>query len=333
MPDTQDFDGGQAGRSPRVMWRAGAVVCSILVLATWFGPGVAPALATLPPTPSPGSLEPSHVTPALAGAAFTQGVEHFRARRLPEAVAAFERCVELRPEHREAWLNLGSAWLLQRRFERSAEAFRRAIELDGRDVIAVTALAKAYEQQGELEDALEQWERAVEIAAADAGLHLALGRTLARLGELTSAVDAYKEALRLEPGLASAWFNLGRAYARLGELAEEASERRRLTKQQQEAYTQTVTCDPSFAKAWYNLAITYFTQGRVADEIGALESAVRARPDYPGALYNLAHAYEGTGDQARALKTWTKYIRVSETDPAERKFVLEARKHLERLDP
>jgi protein O-mannosyl-transferase len=152
----------------------------------------------------------------------------------PEAINAYQRAIELRPNYPLAWVNLGQVYLLQQNFANSRDAYDQAIAL-GAQLNAENnsnyCLVKG-EMQDPIEEALQycqlaldaesnnslflgrtahvlllynQNENALRIAqSAVAANPTALGyRTLgdaqARLGDTNNAILSYRQALSLDP--------------------------------------------------------------------------------------------------------------------------------------
>ena len=127
------------------------------------------------------------------------------------------------------------------------------------------------------------------------------------------------------------WFNLAVAYARKADKESSASGKAALHKQEQDAYQKTIALTPDYYKAWYNLAIAYQKSGEVDLEFATYVKALEVRPAYPQALYNLAYAYEERGATQDAIKTWRRYVSVAQRLPTEREYVQTAQAQLERL--
>ena len=96
----------------------------------------------------------------------------------PAAIAFYERCLALQPDHRDARLNLG----------------------------------RLLHQAGELDAAAAVFG----AAAADNSAAFNLGVVLEDLGRPSEAIDAYQRALILDPGFIDAHYNLARLHAAAG---------------------------------------------------------------------------------------------------------------------
>jgi superkiller protein 3 len=269
---------------------------------------------------------------------FRLGNEYYNAKLYDNAVEQYERCVELKPDYKEAWYNLGIAYSKLKKFKAETGAYRKAVELDPRYAKALYNLAVAYEDANQLEDALEAYKRVVEVTPDATDALVNLGILHARLGNLQASVAAYTKAIELNAEMADAHFNLGVAYGRLAEKAKDAAEQRGYLDQEKKAYEAAVAKDPEYHKGWYNLAIAHHKLGqlgdkpdRLNDEIAAYEKALKIRPSYPQALYNLAYAYEEKGQTKLAIASWQRYVESAEKLPTEQEYVSTAREELKRL--
>jgi tetratricopeptide (TPR) repeat protein len=99
------------------------------------------------------------------------------------AVAAYERCLQLRPDYREARINLGRLFHVGGRLDEAEKIYRGAVEKDC--------------------DTLFN-----------------LGVVLEDLGRESDAITAYGEALSLDPNCADAHYNLARLYEGAGRARE-----------------------------------------------------------------------------------------------------------------
>jgi tetratricopeptide (TPR) repeat protein len=100
-----------------------------------------------------------------------------------EAIGAYQRVLELSPDHAAAHINLGTLYYNQQEFDLAEQHYRNAIESDPRYALA----------------------------------HFDLGNVLDETGRVPEAVQTYKTALQLAPTYADAHYNLALAYEKLRE--------------------------------------------------------------------------------------------------------------------
>jgi tetratricopeptide (TPR) repeat protein len=132
---------------------------------------------------------------------------------LPEAIAAFERAIELEPEQPLPYYNRGRALAAAGRVEEAAASFSRHLELEPEHSCAVYDLARAMSEGGKHEEALEKFREYVVLEPEDPQGHCSLGIELMLTGKLDDAEAPMRAALGLHP-----WFDW--AVGSLGSLAE-----------------------------------------------------------------------------------------------------------------
>src|SRR6185369_8200790 len=106
----------------------------------------------------------------------------------------------------------------QRRRDEALAAFDRAVEVAPDLADACSWRAVVLYDQGEKERAIRELRAAAGTWPRDAAVHYSLGMLLLEQGDLDGAIAANGEALKIEPGYASAHCNLGTALLRRGDV-------------------------------------------------------------------------------------------------------------------
>jgi tetratricopeptide (TPR) repeat protein len=166
------------------------------------------------------------------------GAVYKRASRLPEAVIANQKAVELDPTDADAHYNLGNSLDELGRLEDAETSYREAIALQPDYAEAHSNLGNTLKELGRLEDAETNLRKALALKPDFAEAHSNLGNTLKELGRLEDAETNLRKALALKPDFAEAHNNLGATLKELGRL-EEA----------QGSYDQALALKPDFKKA------------------------------------------------------------------------------------
>ena len=110
----------------------------------------------------------SPADPAEAERGFAAGNAAFRQGDFAGAAAAYERAVALRPDHADAWLNLGAAYRRLERIEDAAACARRVLALRPDDPRGLNNLANVLGAQGRLEEAAGCYRRSLAARPDDA---------------------------------------------------------------------------------------------------------------------------------------------------------------------
>lgn len=93
-----------------------------------------------------------------------------------EAIEAYNKCVELDPQHAAAYINLGTLYYNRQDYVLAERYYRKAIEVDPRYALAYFDLGNVLDETGRLPEAIRAYHSAIALAPtyADAHYNLAL---------------------------------------------------------------------------------------------------------------------------------------------------------------
>jgi tetratricopeptide (TPR) repeat protein len=128
--------------------------------------------------------------------------------RHDEAIAALRASLDI-SEHPAALYDLGNVSLRARRFDEAIAAYARALERKPDFAAAMTNLGNAYSGRGDERTAETWFRRGLAADPANVKLHTNLANALLRQGRPAEAVVEYEEAIRLDPRWPLARFNYG----------------------------------------------------------------------------------------------------------------------------
>lgn len=261
---------------------------------------------------------------------FREGVENLGAGKLDQATAAFQFCVQFKPDMKECWYNLGVAQGRRRDFASEAKAYERALELDPKYARAHFNLAVAYEDLGRGGDALKQYDAAIayDPSAQDAWLNRSM--LLLTLERYDEAIAGFEKATALQPDNAEGWYDLAEA-AQLKALKMQEPQKTQWARRAVSHYQQCLQKDPKHHRALYNIGVVQHRLGDADQEIAAYRRALELRPNYTPALYNLAFALRDKGDKAGAKAAFQGYVLAAGKQASEQRFVEVARREIAKL--
>src|SRR5262249_42951743 len=101
--------------------------------------------------------------PKRSGAWNMLGRVQLQMGKRKDAIASFEKAVDLNPKNSYARNNLGLALIYDKRFEEAADALEQAVELEPVEAYMWNNLGMAYEQLDRLDDARVAYGNAVEM--------------------------------------------------------------------------------------------------------------------------------------------------------------------------
>lgn len=248
-------------RPSRSIWLVAAVilVSAVVALTWWKKPGankVIRLFASSTPTNRPpqiGAVSSNAFDMAKFSGWLTNesnvnellgsGGRLLEAGRAGLAFLCFDRVTELKPEHEEAWFNLGVALVRLNELTEAEYAYHRAISNFTEYAEARNNLGNLLTRQKRYAEAAEQFQAVIAQSPDNAAAHNNLGRILAEQGNAFAALERFTEATRLDTNYLEARFNMGAAYLTMGRTNEAVA-----------AFRETLRLRPDFPPALNALA-------------------------------------------------------------------------------
>ena len=213
-----------------------------------------------------------HKAPCNARAHYNLGVALADRGQVEEAIAHYQRAVEIKPDDVLAHNNLGIALAGSAdRFDEAIAQFQQVLEIKPDFAEAHCNLGNALAGRGQVEEAIACYRKALKIKPDFAEAHNNLGNALATQGQFDEAMEHYRQTLKIKPGYAEAHNNLGTVLAVRGRLAEAVQQ-----------YRQALEIKPDYAEAYNNL------RSALADVIRSYRKVLQVKPDNVVAANNLA---------------------------------------------
>jgi protein O-mannosyl-transferase len=131
--------------------------------------------------------------------------------KMDEAIAHYEKALELDPTYGEAHYNLANALVRLSRVAEAITHYEKAVELNPNNAMAFHNLGSVLAQGGRLDEGIAQYRKALALTPNNAAMHNNLGAALLRSGQLDEAMVHYQKALELNPENAEANYNLANA--------------------------------------------------------------------------------------------------------------------------
>lgn len=153
---------------------------------------------------------------AKASELYDAGLAAYRNTDYRMAVALLERVVALEPNHKDAWNNLGLAYLALSELQKAETAFRKQVEVNPFDEYAHNNLGRVLLQQQRHEEAEAAFKKQIEVNPLDRFAHANLGELYRRQRRYPEAVESLERAVTITPQSAGLHISLGQAYLNLG---------------------------------------------------------------------------------------------------------------------
>lgn len=251
------------------------------------------------------------------------GIDLFEQGREAEAIANYQRALELEPEYAATHYNLANALLRGQRVEESLEHARRAVQLRPNDPDSEIALGNSLLASDRVPEARTAFIRAVELRPRDPEGWYGLGRAEQAAGNLAAAAGNYEKALYFAPDLFEPRLNLGNVLFQLGREADSLQH-----------YERALLVSGHAVEGEMNLAwaLSSATRKNLRDGDRAVRLAEDARNRQPRdavVLHILAAAYAQKGDFERARQTVDEALSLAQAGPPNDSLVHELKRGAE----
>jgi tetratricopeptide (TPR) repeat protein len=138
--------------------------------------------------------------------------------QIEEAMAQYQKALEINPNYTDAHNNLGNALFRNGQLGEAMAQYEKSLEINPNQAAGHYDLGLVFYQKGQLAEAIAQYQKAIEINPNFAGARLNLGNALLQNGQLGEAIEQYQMAIKIDPRSPEAHGNLGVALMQKGQL-------------------------------------------------------------------------------------------------------------------
>lgn len=225
--------------------------------------------------------------PTIGDAHFGLGNVLYKARRFPEALDAFSKALDLKPDDSFAAINVANCYQAMGRYDEAEKFILGHIARGLEDSQFYFLLGNIKVHAGQSDKAIPYFEKCLEENPRSASAENALGAIYLNRGgggDDSRAEEHLAAAAAINPTLMSLRFNTAQLREKQGRLAEAA-----------DLYLQEIQDAPKSYKALYNLSRVYRQLGREDEELASLRKTIEAEPEFPLAYFHVARILLGRG--------------------------------------
>jgi choline-sulfatase len=233
--------------------------------------------------------------PEIPDAYFTRGNILFKARRYGEAIAAFRKSLELKPDDDFAVINISNSYLVEGKFDEAERFVLDFLKQGFGDAQLYFVLGNMNFLRREYGRAVPYFEQCLARNPRSAASHNALAAIYINQGDLAKADAHIRDALNLDPTLTNAHYNLAQILEAQGR-----------GKEAEEAYLREIERTPRHFKALFNLSRLYRALGEEDRELEYLRKAVDVDPAFPLSYFYIARILL---DRGRDLEEAVTFVR------------------------
>lgn len=130
---------------------------------------------------------------------FGLGIVYASQQQYTDAEASYQKALAIDPRYEEAYTNLGAILMAQKKTADAIVAYRKALAINPSFPDANYNLAIALSEQGNAQEAIAAYQRTISIVPGFIPARLNLGLLLHQAGNLDEAQDQFEAVLRLDP--------------------------------------------------------------------------------------------------------------------------------------
>lgn len=236
----------------------------------------------------------------LLGDALTVG------KKPVEAIQAYERSLNVKPEARDAYVALAAVYQSQSLLPEAIKTAKKASKLFPEDGEIWVALTKYYSLADRHIEAVGAGEQAAKVLPKAYLAHTNLCRAYNDMKEYPKAISSCTKALALQPDDGETSFYIARAYDSTGktELATQ------YFKKAVSGLTELVRNNPESADAHYLLANAYYADQQRGKAIENFKKSLEFSPNFARARYNLGFMYYLENDMPAAQEQYNILVKL-----------------------
>jgi tetratricopeptide (TPR) repeat protein len=115
-----------------------------------------------------------------------------------QAIATYERVLELDADHAAAHINLGTLYYNRQDYGGAEQHYRRAIEIDPRYALAYFDLGNVLDETGRVSEAIQTYHAALQLAPTYADAHYNLALAYEKIKEPRKALRHWRAYVKLD---------------------------------------------------------------------------------------------------------------------------------------
>jgi len=216
---------------------------------------------------------------------YDTGLDFLGKKMYDEAIAAYQKAIELNPQYTNAYRYLGVAYRKKGMNDEAISAYKKAIELNPQYTEAHNELGIAYYNKKMYDEAISAYKKATETNPQYVSAYSNLGLAYRKKGMNDEAIGAYKKAIEINPKYTLAHNGLGLAYYD-----------KRMYDEAIAAYKKAIETNANYSAAYNNLAKAYYEEGEyelaIEHRDRAVELGYKVDPEFSQRLDNAQKTLE-----------------------------------------
>lgn len=230
---------------------------------------------------------------------YNQGNTLYDLKRYKEAIAAYEKAIQINPEYSEAWNGQGNTLYEMKHYKKALDVYDKAIQIKPEYLEAWKSRAFVLDKLQRYEEAIESFDKALKIKHDHPEIWNGRGDTLLNLQQYEEAIKSYDKAVEFQRDYYQAWNSRGWALHNLQRYEDAIA-----------AYDKAVKYKSDYDQAWYNRGNALVNLQRYPEAIESYDNAVQFKPDYYQAWFSRGNALVNLQRYLEAIESFDKTVQV-----------------------
>jgi len=240
------------------------------------------------------------LVPELGRGHFCRGNVLLELGRVEEALAAYDRALEIKPDSVGAYYNRGNACAKLKCLDDAEKAYRRALELKPDFVDASVALGAVLEELDKPEEAIASYRKALEFKPDYAEVYFNLGGLFVRQLKREEAEIAFRKAIGIRNDYFEAYLSLGHLLKDLGRNDEVSG-----------LYFRALEIEPRHVPILSALGETLRDLGRVDESVTIYHRALEEEPENEELLNDLGVLQGWINRHGEAVEVYKRALKIN----------------------
>ncbi len=218
--------------------------------------------------------------------------------------------IKLNPDYAKSYFQLGNIYYVQKKYRKAISYYKKAVKLNDKNAKYHLKLGDTYYRSQIFYNALEEIDASIALDPTNYVSYFLRGITVYKLAVLEELVNAFLDILSETPTTHAKEAKPGKFHK---DTAIDPVAKKQVYLDMATAFENAIKLRPSFMEATFNLALTYYEMGNYADAEKYFLRTIQLNPNLIRAHMKLAELYS---KQHRKQEAIEQYRRVFYIQPA-----------------
>ncbi|MCC5643151.1 tetratricopeptide repeat-containing serine protease family protein [Nostoc sp. CHAB 5824] len=204
-----------------------------------------------------------------------EGNDYFVKQKYEQAIASYDKAIDIKPDYHEAWHDRGRALIELQRYSEAIASYDKAIDIKPNYHEAWHNRGVSLERLQRYSKALASYDKAIIIKPDYFYAWYGRGFSLNNLQRDSEALASYDKAIAIKPDKHEAWYGRGFSLEKLQRYSEAIA-----------SYDKVIAIKPDYHEAWAARGVSLWYLKQYDEALKSYDKAINIKPDYQIALDN-----------------------------------------------